>query len=91
MYFIVLYIVLQEFFGTQDIEIELSGANRASGNTLVIIFLLFSYISLVGTLIFVSLCYKNKDEYAIPIFYSTSTLLGVYMLGSFVMMIIAVI
>jgi hypothetical protein len=91
LYFIVLYIVLQEFFGTQEIEIEFEGANKASGRKLAIIFLLFAYISLVGSLIFVSLCYKNKDAQAIPLFYFASTLLGVYMMASFVMMIIAII
>jgi uncharacterized membrane protein len=69
----------------------LKGANKSSGNTLTIIFLLFAYITLVGTLIFASLCYDNKKPEAIPIFYFASTLLGLYMLGSFVMMIIAVI
>jgi hypothetical protein len=65
-------------------------SNSANSGTLVQFFT-FLYVALVGALIFFSLSYSNNNKKAIPIFYAVSTILGIYMLASFVFMIYSVI
>jgi hypothetical protein len=53
--------------------------------------MVFLYIVMVGALIFFSLIYNVNNKRAIPLFYAISTLLGLYMLFSFALMLYSVI
>ena len=45
---------------------------------------------MIGSLIFYSLNYDSKNKNAIPIFYNISSVLGIYMLFSFCIVIYSV-
>ena len=80
LYFSVLYISLNDFiyyflgFMVDDSHINMFNV------------LLFLYIIMVLTLIFYSINTTANSKESVPIFYAISTILGLYMLGTFVLM-----
>ena len=85
MYFAVLYILLDDFMArvVQTVDFKTDYNTQDS----LVKICIFFYVAMVGALIFYSLSFNNSEKRVIPVFYFVSTLLGIYMLLTFGLMV----
>lgn len=79
IYFSVLYVTLYDFLKFRDFTVDGQSFNLFQA-------LIFTYVLMVGILIFYSSNYIAGHRDAAPVFYTISTFLGLYMLFSFILM-----
>jgi Na+-driven multidrug efflux pump len=85
-YFSTLYISLKTYLGEEEFVVPYNTEQKTVKSSSVLQLCVFIYVLLVGALILFSMTYKNNHPKAQPVYYTIATVLGIYMLISFVFM-----